>query len=171
MVELLTRPHGACTSIRVGVRMRGSLCLVERTCVVASVRVNTSLYQYTLPSIHTTSYIHTLYQQKAQTLLKCMHTSVLPLSFYIFNSIQIHVYSLLCEYTYIHVFVRLLCVHVCMCPSHLCFHECVGVCMLVGVCAFVNVCMRQPFWRAEGLQTVSSRHLDTNCKSLHCPLM
>ena len=43
--------------------------------------------------------------------------------------------------------------------------------MLVEVCAVVNACMRQSSWRAEGSQSVSSCHHNTNCKSLHCPLM
>ena len=57
--KLLSRPHSACTSKRVGLRMRGSLCLLERTCVFASVCLFISLFQYTLLSFLTTSYIHT----------------------------------------------------------------------------------------------------------------
>ena len=47
----------------------------------------------------------------------------------------------------------------------------VGVRMLVGVCAPVNACMRQSSWRAKGSQSASSCHHNTNCKSLHCPVM
>ena len=103
-VKLLSRPHSACTSMRVCSRMRGSFCLLERTCVLASVCLQIFLNQYTLLSFQTTSYIHTLYQQRAQTLLKnAVHTNDLSISLYIFHNIQIHLYFpfTVCIYFYI----------------------------------------------------------------------
>ena len=67
------------------------------------------------------------------------------------------------------MYTPLACVHACMYVS---MRICVSArACLWGACALVNACMRQSSWRAEGSQTVSSCHHNTDCKSLHCPVM
>ena len=113
---------------------------------------------------HTHFYLHVrrhtykhFVNKRLRHIFKRMHTNVLSLSFYMFNSTQIHVHTLLC--VHLHKNTCLCACYVCMSVcvhARLCFRVCVGVSTLVGVCALVNAWMRQSSWRAEGSQSVSS---------------
>ena len=117
-------------SIRVGLRMRGSLCLLERTCIFASV----CLYIYFFVYIRRHTYIHCINKGLGHFVLnECTPMFVLFLIHFPQHT-NAYVFSSLCIYmlifTHIQEYVR-----VCMCLCALGVSTCVSACACLSECA------------------------------------
>ena len=142
--------------------MRGSLCLLERACVFASVCLCIFFNQYTLLSFHTTSYTHTytVSTKDSDTFLKRVRTNIIEISLYISTTYKYR-YFPFSVYIYMCVFLKH--IYTCMCACmyvslRICVSTCASAFACFSECARLSthVCASL-FWRAGILPYILHR--------------